>query len=234
MVKDEPRQVLKPIGLGESDSPSTTRPLLLRYLLGSLIGTALALALAASAPAWASSRGQSESARAISSVLERSESTTLTAQGTVEVAFSPNGGCTAATVRFIGEARKSVRIAAYGLTSNPIGKALLDAKKRGVDVRVVVDKEHGGRRDGGNGIANFLAANGIPVRIDTTVRIQHNKVVIVDGQSVQSGSFNFTSAAQTSNAENITIHRGFPELARLFEGNWNHLWAESQDYRPRY
>ncbi len=144
--------------------------------LSRLIGTALALALAASAPAWASSRGQSESARAISNVLERSESTNLTAQGTVEVAFSPNGGCTADTVRFIGEARKSVRLAAYGLTSNPISKALVDAKKRGVDVRVVVDKEHDGKRDGDNGSANFLAANGMPVRVDTAVRIQHNKV----------------------------------------------------------
>lgn len=149
--------------------------------LSRLIGAGLALALAASAPAWASGHAQSASDRALSSVLGRSESTTLAAQGTVEVAFSPNGGCTAATVRFIGEARKSVRIAAYGLTSNPIGKALLDAKKRGVDVWVVVDKEHDGRRDGGNDIANFLAANGIPVRVDTTVKIQHNKVVIVDG-----------------------------------------------------
>jgi phosphatidylserine/phosphatidylglycerophosphate/cardiolipin synthase-like enzyme len=203
-------------------------------MLGSLIGTGLALALAASAPAWASSRGHSESARALSSILEQSESTTLAAQGTVEVAFSPNGGCTAATVRFIGEARKSVRLAAYGLTSNPIGKALVEAKKRGVDVRVVVDKEHDPKRSGSNSIVNFLAANGIPVRVDTAVRIQHNKFVIVDGQSVQNGSFNFTSAAQTSNAENITIHRGFPELARLFGDNWNHLWAESKDYRPSY
>jgi phosphatidylserine/phosphatidylglycerophosphate/cardiolipin synthase-like enzyme len=202
--------------------------------LSRLIGAGLALALAASAPAWASSRGQSESARAISSGLERSESTTLTAQGTVEVAFSPNGGCTAATVRFIGEARKSVRLAAYGLTSNPIGKALVDAKKRGVDVRVVVDKEHDPKRSGSNGIANLLAANGIPVRVDTAVRIQHNKVVIVDSQSVQNGSFNFTSAAQALNAENITIHRGFPELARLFGDNWNHLWNESQDYGSSY
>lgn len=206
----------------------------MKPMLRRLIGTGLALALAASVPAWASSRSQSDSSRAIASDLERSESTTLAAQGTVEVAFSPNGGCTAATVRFIGEARKSVRLAAYVLTSNPIGKALVDAKKRGVDVRVVVDKEHAPKRSGSNSIVNFLAANGIPVRIDTTVRIQHNKVVIVDGHSVQNGSFNFTRAAQTSNAENITIHRGFPELARLFEGNWNHLWAESHDYRPSY
>ncbi len=206
----------------------------MKHMLVRAIGAGLALVIAASTPAWASGHGHSESARAISSVLERSESSTLAAQGTVEVAFSPNGGCTAATVRFIGEARKSVRLAAYGLTSNPIGKALVDAKRRGVDVRVVVDKEHDGRRGGNNGIANFLGANGIPVRVDSAVRIQHNKVVIVDGQSVQNGSFNFTSAAQTSNAENITIHRGFPELARLFGDNWNHLWAESQDYRTEY
>lgn len=51
---------------------------------------------------------------------------------------------------------------------------------------------------------------------------------------MQNGSFNFRSAAQTSNAENITIHRGFPELARLFEGNWNHLWNESKDYGSSY
>ncbi len=56
----------------------------------------------------------------------------------------------------------------------------------------------------------------------------------MDGQSVQNGSFNFTSAAQRSNAENITIPRGFPELARLFGDNWDSLWAESQDYRPNY
>ena len=171
---------------------------------------------------------------AVGEFLDKYESTTLPAKGTVEVAFSPKGGCTAATIRFIGEARQSVRIAAYGLTSNPIGKALVEAKKRGVDVRAVLDKEHNGKRDNPNSVANFLAANGIPVRIDTSVRIQHNKVVIVDGQSIQNGSFNFTAAAQKSNAENIIIHRNFPELAKLFADNWTHLWNESREYQPTY
>lgn len=171
---------------------------------------------------------------AVSDLIHSHESVTLPAEGNVEVAFSPNGGCTAATMRFVGEARQSIRVAAYGLTSNPIGKALLDARKRGVDVRVVVDREHNGRRNTPNSIANLLAANGIPVRIDSAVKIQHNKVVIVDGQSVQNGSFNLTAAAQTSNAENIIIHRGFPGLAKLFTDNWDHLWGESEDFRPSY
>lgn len=111
---------------------------------------------------------------------------------------------------------------------------MVDAKNRGVDVRVVVDKEHNGRRDSLNSIVNFLSANGIPVRIDAAVKIQHNKVLIVDSKSVQNGSFNFTSAAQTSNAENIIIHRDFVELAATFTDKWNHLWAESTDYRSTY
>jgi phosphatidylserine/phosphatidylglycerophosphate/cardiolipin synthase-like enzyme len=170
----------------------------------------------------------------VSDVLQAHDSTTFAAHGSVEVAFSPNGGCTAATVRFIGEAKQSIRMAAYGLTSNPIGKALVEAKKRGVDVRVVVDREHNGRRNTPNSIASFLASNGVPVRVDSAVKIQHNKVVIVDGKSVQNGSFNFTAAAQTSNAENIIIHRDFPELAGLFTRNWNHLWSESEDHQASY
>ena len=170
----------------------------------------------------------------VSDMVQSHESVTLQTKGSVEVAFSPRGGCTAATIRFIDEARQSIRVAAYGLTSNPIGQALVDAKKRGSDVRVVVDREHNGRRDTGNSIAKFLVANGIPVRIDQAVKIQHNKVIVVDGQSIQNGSFNFTSAAQTSNAENIIIHRGFPELAKVFTENWNHLWAESHDFGAAY
>lgn len=171
---------------------------------------------------------------AVTELLASQQTTTLAARGSVEVAFSPNGGCTDAIVRFIGEARSSVRMAAYGLTSNPIGRALVEAKKRGVDVRVVVDRDHNGRRSTPNSVVSFLAANDIPVRIDTAVRIQHNKVLIVDAKSVQNGSFNFTNAAQTSNAENIIIHRDFPELAEAFTRNWEHLWAESVDYKATY
>ena len=199
-----------------------------------LCGVAVAAIFAAD-PSWARKRTVFAAIEdAVDSFVESRGSVTLPAQGTVEVAFSPRGGCTEATVRFIGEAKASILMAAYGLTSNPIGKALLEAKKRGIDVRVVVDKEHNGRRDNANSIASFLAANGIPVRIDTTVKIQHNKVIIVDGKSVQNGSFNFTMAAQTSNAENIIIHRNFPDLAKAFTDNWAQLWGKSKDYRASY
>lgn len=203
-----------------------------RYLAA---GIAIVVAIVAADPVFARKNSIANAIEgAVEDLIERHDTVTLPARGTVEVAFSPKGGATAATVRFVGEAKQSVRVAAYGLTSNPIGKALVDAKKRGVDVRVVVDREHNGKRDNANSVVNFLAANGIPVRVDAAVRIQHNKVIIVDGQSVQNGSFNFTAAAQTSNAENIIIHRGFPELAKTFTDKWNYLWDESTGYRPTY
>lgn len=205
----------------------------MRHTAKLLLCTGILLA-AFARPAFAGLSSLANSLRDAVNITEINDTVTLPARGTVEVAFSPNGGCTAATVRFIGEARESIRLAAYGLTSNPIGKALLDAKKRGVDVRVVVDREHNGKRDNANSIANFLESNGIPVRVDLAVRIQHNKFLVVDDQSVQNGSYNFTAAAQRSNAENIIIHRAFPELAKTFANNWNRLWAESQDYRPSY
>lgn len=159
---------------------------------------------------------------------------TVPAAGTVEVAFSPNGGITDMMVKFIGEARSWVLVSAYALTSNPIGKALVEAKKRGVDVRVIVDKDYNGRRESSNSVVSFLASNGIPVRINYSVSINHDKITIVDGLSVSNGSFNYSASAETSNAENVTIHRNFPQLADLFAKNWAQKWSQSQEFRGGY
>src|ERR1035438_10512000 len=80
-----------------------------------------------------------------------------------EGAFSPNGGATELVVKTIGEARQSIRVAAYSFSSKPIATALLDAHKRGVDVRVVVDKSNATAR---YTAATFLANEGVPVRVD--------------------------------------------------------------------
>lgn len=191
-------------------------------------------ALAGASQAEPYSAAMRAAARTLMEEAESSRSVTLPAAGVLEVAFSPNGGATEAVVRFINEAQRSIYVAAYGLTSNPIGQALVAANKRGVEVRVVVDREYNGRRDSPNSVVNFLAANGIPVRINSAVKIQHNKLVLVDHESVLNGSLNFTRAAERNNAENIIIHRHHPALARVFEQNFAKLWAQSQDFRPTY
>jgi len=57
----------------------------------------------------------------------------------VEVYFSPDGGCTDAIVAELGRAKKTVYVQAYSFTSAPIAKAIVDASKRGVAVQVVVN-----------------------------------------------------------------------------------------------
>ena len=67
--------------------------------------------------------------------------------------------------------------------------------------------------------ATFLYNQGIPVKIDAKHAIAHNKVMIIDGETVITGSFNFTKAAEENNAENLLrIHD--KKLAERYIGNW--------------
>jgi phosphatidylserine/phosphatidylglycerophosphate/cardiolipin synthase-like enzyme len=100
-----------------------------------------------------------------------------------------------------------VLVQAYSFTSAPIAKALLDAHKRGVQVQVILDKS---QRTEKYSSADFLANQGVLTMIDATHAIAHNKVIVIDGETVLTGSFNFTKAAQEKNAENLLIIRDPP------------------------
>ncbi len=148
----------------------------------------------------------------------------------IEIAFSPNGGATELVVRTIESAKSSVRVAAYSFTSAPIAKALVAAKARGVDVRVVVDKSNATAR---YTAATFLANQGVSVRLDYQYAIMHNKFVVADGDTVEEGSFNFTAAAESKNAENVMVLHD-AAIAGRYAAEWERLWAESEDLAPRY
>lgn len=143
--------------------------------------------------------------------------------------FSPHGGCTDAIVNAIGSARKTVLVQAYSFTSTRIAKALLDAKKRGVDVRVILDKSQSGSRYCSS---DFFLNSGVPTRIDCAHAIAHNKVMIIDGSTVITGSFNFTKAAEEHNAENLLIIRD-SNLAARYTANWKLHSGHSKAYRGR-
>ncbi len=152
------------------------------------------------------------------------------ATGTVEVAFSPNGGGAALIIRTIGEAKKIIQVQAYSFTNADIAKALLEAHKRGVNVRVVLDKSQETEKYTS---ATFLANAGVPVRIDDDFAIAHSKIMIIDGETVITGSFNFTKAAEERNAENVLVIRGNKELAKLYLQNWQWRWDASEAYKRK-
>jgi phosphatidylserine/phosphatidylglycerophosphate/cardiolipin synthase-like enzyme len=149
---------------------------------------------------------------------------------TISAYFTPNGGCTQAVVDALGSARASVLVQAYSFTSAPIAKALVDAHKRNVDVQVILDKS---QRTAKYSSANFLANEGIPTYIDAAHKIAHNKVMIVDGKTVITGSFNFTKSAEEGNAENLLVISSAPELAQRYTANWKEHLGHSVPYKPR-
>ena len=151
----------------------------------------------------------------------------LTLQNTpVQVFFSPRGGAQEALVATIGQAKDTIFVQAYSFTSAPIAKALVDAAKRGVKIEAILDKSQRSARYTG---ATFLKNEGIPVYIDDKHAIAHNKVMIIDGSIVVTGSFNFTKAAEEKNAENLLIIRD-KEIAEIYIGNWERHKEHSEAY----
>jgi phosphatidylserine/phosphatidylglycerophosphate/cardiolipin synthase-like enzyme len=142
-------------------------------------------------------------------------------QAPLQVCFTPGGDCTDLVVGQIAAARHQILVQAYSFTSVPILSALRAAHARGVDVEVIVDKTSAGVSKSGShySAAIYLNNAGIPVWVDIKVAIAHNKVMIVDGAVVITGSFNFTAAAQNRNAENLLVISD-PTIAAQYRDNW--------------
>lgn len=134
----------------------------------------------------------------------------------VQVYFSPNGGGTGALVAAIRAARTSILVQAYSFTSAPIAEALVQAHRRGVKVSVILDRSQRTERYSG---LTFLQHAGVPVVVDSSHAIAHNKVMVFDGETVATGSFNFTKAAEEKNAENLLLIRD-AGLAVAYIRNW--------------
>jgi phosphatidylserine/phosphatidylglycerophosphate/cardiolipin synthase-like enzyme len=130
------------------------------------------------------------------------------------------------TVNAIANARESTLVQAYSFTSSLIAKALVEAHKRGVVCKVILDKS---QRTEKYSEADFLVHAGIATWNDAEHQIAHNKVMVIDGQIVITGSFNFTKSAETGNAENLLVIRSL-ELAGKYAENWKQHLEHSTVY----
>ena len=148
---------------------------------------------------------------------------------TWHVKFSPRGGCTDMTVTVIRDAKESIKLMGYGFTSKPIAEALIAAQKRGVKVELVLDKSN---RTDRYGLAKHLFDSGAKVYIDGKHAIMHNKVMIFDGKSVLTGSFNWTTSAEERNAENLILLHD-KALAKVYGDNFDHHKAHAEEWKER-
>ena len=135
----------------------------------------------------------------------------------IAACFTPDGDFTSQIVNLIDTAQKNIRVQAYSFTSGQIAYALIRAFKRGVDVQIILDKTNFNCRQFSFG--SLLIRSGIPVWNDYIPNIAHNKIMIFDNATVETGSFNFTKAAQRYNAENVVIIKS-KVIANEFLQNW--------------
>lgn len=147
----------------------------------------------------------------------------------IRVFFTPGNTVETAIAEVIAAARQRILVQAYSFTNPLIVQALAEAKSRGVNVVVVLDKSNRTQR---YSAADFTAHSGIETLIDAKHAIAHNKVMIIDDQIVITGSYNFTRAAEKSNAENLVIIESGP-IAEKYVRNWQKHRNHAQSYLPK-
>jgi len=165
--------------------------------------------------------------------LRADEPLTLTARGTVQVAFTPGDDAAGLITATIAKARRQILVQAYSFTHQEIADALVAARNRGVEVHVIADRYQS--ETGKTSKIGWLIEQGVPVWIDAEHAAAHNKVMILDAGTAQAtlitGSFNFTKAGQHRNAENVLIFSGNPSLTDAYAANWRRHRIHSQPVR---
>lgn len=157
---------------------------------------------------------------------------THAAEPSVQVGFSPEGSARQLVLETITGAQTSIQMLAYAFQAPDIAQALADASRRGVQVRIVVDKKRNQGR-ASRAAMYLVTRHGVALRTNDRFHLHHDKSIVVDGHTVETGSFNFAPSAETRNSENVVVIRGMPEVARRYSEHWQSRWDLGQPYPAR-
>jgi phosphatidylserine/phosphatidylglycerophosphate/cardiolipin synthase-like enzyme len=159
------------------------------------------------------------------------------AAGEVEIAFSPKQGAERLVFRVIASARQDLRLLAYSFTSAPVTAALVAARRRGLDVAVLVDHRSNvvdDRSGKARAALGAMALAGINVRTISAYPVHHDKLIVADRMTVQTGSFNYSAAAAGANSENVLVLWHHPQAAQAYLAHWERNWRKGVDWQPAY
>ena len=144
---------------------------------------------------------------------------------TIAAFFSPNGGVEQQIVSKLGSAADTIEVAAYAFTNQIISQSLLDAIKRGVKVSVVMDRSQ--TKGSQATIHDELQQAGASIRlISPPGGIMHDKFILIDGKSIEWGSYNYTDRAESSNFENATFLAD-NDLAQKYHSDFTSIYDQA-------
>jgi phosphatidylserine/phosphatidylglycerophosphate/cardiolipin synthase-like enzyme len=153
------------------------------------------------------------------------------AESKIDVEFSPNGQSADLVLKVINSAQSSICMATYNFTLPSIAKALVAAKKRGVDVKVISDYKANSKK---YTVTRFLASQGVNIRLNDNYAIMHNKFIVIDNKTLETGSLNYSQAAVKMNAENVLVIWDNPQLANKYTVECNRLFNEGTTLKASY
>lgn len=145
----------------------------------------------------------------------------------IDVLFSPKGGCIERMVKEIESAESRVLVQAYIFTSKEISNAMVAAKKRGVEVEIVIDKSQEKQK---YGRLPILRRGGVKIFIDGEHATANNKIILIDKSTIITGSFNYTKAAEEKNSENVLFIKGDKDLFKKYLKNYE----QHRDHAKKY
>lgn len=146
----------------------------------------------------------------------------------LNVYFTPNQSCLPQLLKSIANAQSSISLLGYSFTSKPITEALIKAKQRGIKVLIVLDHSQKTQKPPQKIISSLLAAN-IAVQLDHSVKIAHNKILIIDDNQIITGSYNWSHAAEFDNAENLVFIKSIT-IAKKYKEYFEERWKISKPF----
>jgi phosphatidylserine/phosphatidylglycerophosphate/cardiolipin synthase-like enzyme len=128
---------------------------------------------------------------------------------TMRALFAPEDDVANVLLQTVSSAQRTVHFMAFSFTYDALGDLMLNQVELGIPVRGIFETT-GSETQFGELTKLYCAR--VPVFQDGYPHIMHHKVIIIDGEIVITGSFNFSSSAIESNDENLIIIRD-PDLA---------------------
>lgn len=143
----------------------------------------------------------------------------------VETYFATHDRPAGHVVEELRQAKRSIHFLAFSFTHDEIAAAMREAIGRGVEVSGVFEKSQAASSHSQFG---DLKAHGADVRIDGNPRNMHHKLIVIDGETVIAGSFNFSANADTSNDENLVIIR-HRDIAKRCDLEWRRVMEKAEN-----
>ena len=133
-------------------------------------------------------------------------------------------------VPLVNNAKNYIYLPVFVITHKSLTKALIDAKNRGLDVRIILDATS---VRSNHTTHEILRNAGIPLKTENYAGKIHTKSMIIDDKYIITGSMNFSNSGENRNDENCLVIEN-SELAKFYKGWFEFIWKKIPDIYLKY